>query len=122
MTRARALATLVASAVTGYVVGELAAHARRVTSGADSLAQDVERFGMEQAALRRVATLVARAAAPEEVFAAVTAEVGRLLGTEYASSGTSRTARRRGSARGPELRSLSLSPSVLGSRSGGGTC
>jgi GAF domain-containing protein/ketosteroid isomerase-like protein len=33
----------------------------------------------EQAALRRVATLVARVAAPEEVFAAVTAEVGRLL-------------------------------------------
>ncbi len=33
----------------------------------------------EQAALRRVATLVARAAPPEEVFAAVTAEVGRLL-------------------------------------------
>ncbi|WP_433286238.1 GAF domain-containing sensor histidine kinase [Pseudonocardia sp. CA-142604] len=86
MTRARALAMLVASAVTGYVVGELAAPARRVTRGADSLAQDVERFGMEQAALRRVATLVARAAAPEEVFAAVTAEVGRLLGTEYASS------------------------------------
>ena len=33
----------------------------------------------EQAALRRVATLVARAAAPEEVFAAVAAEVGRVL-------------------------------------------
>jgi signal transduction histidine kinase/putative methionine-R-sulfoxide reductase with GAF domain len=33
----------------------------------------------EQAALRRVATLVARASAPEEVFAAVTAEVGRVL-------------------------------------------
>jgi signal transduction histidine kinase len=33
----------------------------------------------EQAALRRVATLVARAAPPEEVFAAVTAEVGRVL-------------------------------------------
>jgi signal transduction histidine kinase len=33
----------------------------------------------EQAALRRVATLVARAAPPGEVFAAVTAEAGRLL-------------------------------------------
>src|SRR4051794_4739644 len=33
----------------------------------------------EQAALRRVATLVARGAPPEQVFAAVTAEVGRLL-------------------------------------------
>jgi signal transduction histidine kinase len=37
----------------------------------------------EQAALRRVATLVARAAAPEEVFAAVTEEAGRLLGANY---------------------------------------
>jgi GAF domain-containing protein len=38
----------------------------------------------EQAALRRVATLVARGTAPEEVFAAVTEEAGRLLGTELA--------------------------------------
>jgi signal transduction histidine kinase len=37
------------------------------------------RIADEQAALRRVATLVARAAPPEEVIAAVTAEVGRLL-------------------------------------------
>ncbi|HEY3800395.1 MAG TPA: GAF domain-containing protein [Caulobacteraceae bacterium] len=36
-------------------------------------------FAEEQGALRRVATLVARAAAPEEVFAAVAAEAGRLL-------------------------------------------
>jgi signal transduction histidine kinase len=36
----------------------------------------------EQAALRRVATLVARAAPPEEVFASVTAEVGRLLSAD----------------------------------------
>jgi GAF domain-containing protein len=39
-------------------------------------------FAEEQAALRRVATLVARAAAPEEVFAAVTDEVGRVLSGE----------------------------------------
>ncbi|HTX82811.1 MAG TPA: GAF domain-containing protein [Streptosporangiaceae bacterium] len=37
----------------------------------------------EQAALRRVATLVARAAPPEEVFAAVTEEAGRLVGADY---------------------------------------
>jgi GAF domain-containing protein len=37
----------------------------------------------EQAALRWVATLVARAAAPEEVFAAVTEEAGRLLGAHH---------------------------------------
>ena len=36
-------------------------------------------FAEEQGALRRVPTLVARAAAPEEVFAAVAAEAGRLL-------------------------------------------
>jgi signal transduction histidine kinase len=36
----------------------------------------------EQAALRRVATLVARAVTPTEVFAAVTAEVGRILGAD----------------------------------------
>jgi imidazolonepropionase-like amidohydrolase len=34
--------------------------------------------------LRRVATLVARGAPPEEVFAAVTAEAGRLLGAHLA--------------------------------------
>lgn len=39
----------------------------------------------EQAALRRVATLVARAAAPEEVFAAVAMETGRLLGADHAT-------------------------------------
>jgi signal transduction histidine kinase len=41
----------------------------------------------EQAALRRVATLVARGMPPEEVFAAVTEEAGRLLGASYASMG-----------------------------------
>jgi signal transduction histidine kinase len=42
------------------------------------------RLAEEQAALRRVATLVARGAAPEEVFAAVTEEVGRLLPVDIA--------------------------------------
>ena len=40
---------------------------------------DLRGTAEEQAALRRVATLVARAAPPGEVFAAVTAEAGRLL-------------------------------------------
>jgi signal transduction histidine kinase len=39
----------------------------------------------EQAALRRVATLVARAAPPEKVFAAITAEAGQLLGARQAT-------------------------------------
>ncbi len=44
---------------------------------------DFRRIADEQAALRRVATLVARAAPPPQVFTAVTAEVGQLLGTDY---------------------------------------
>jgi signal transduction histidine kinase len=39
----------------------------------------------EHAALRRVATLVARAPSPSEVFAAVTREVGMLLGAQRAT-------------------------------------
>ena len=42
------------------------------------------RIAGEQAALRRVATLVARAAPPQEVFAAVAEEVGRLLAADFA--------------------------------------
>src|SRR5262249_56294509 len=44
-----------------------------------------DRIAGEQAALRRVATLVARGAPPEEIFAAVTEEAGRLLGADYGS-------------------------------------
>jgi GAF domain-containing protein len=40
-------------------------------------------FAEEQAALRRVATLVAHAVPPEETFAAVAEEVGRLLTVDY---------------------------------------
>jgi GAF domain-containing protein len=42
-----------------------------------------DRITGEQAALRRVATLAAAAAAPEQLFAAVTEEAGRLLGADY---------------------------------------
>jgi signal transduction histidine kinase len=42
-----------------------------------------DRIADEQAALRRVATLVARAVPPEEVFAAVAAEVGHLLEADF---------------------------------------
>ena len=44
-------------------------------------------FADEQAALRRVATLVARAAPPEEVFTAVTEESARLLDADHARMG-----------------------------------
>ena len=43
---------------------------------------EYRRVADEQAALRRVATLVASGARPSEVFAAATDEVGRLLGTD----------------------------------------
>jgi GAF domain-containing protein len=42
------------------------------------------RLAEEQAALRRVATLVARGVPPQEVFAAVAGEVGRLLAVDFA--------------------------------------
>jgi signal transduction histidine kinase len=48
---------------------------------------ELESFGEEQAALRRVATLVARSAPPPEVLAAVTEEAGRLLGAQHAWMG-----------------------------------
>src|SRR5215472_14432073 len=42
-----------------------------------------DRFKGEQAALRRVATLVARGAPLAQMFDAVTEEAGRLLGADY---------------------------------------
>jgi signal transduction histidine kinase len=56
-------------------------------AGAEALmaTRPSDRIAGEQAALRRVAMLVARAAAPEEVFAAVTEEAGRLLGAHHAT-------------------------------------
>jgi GAF domain-containing protein len=47
--------------------------------------ETLERLVEEQAALRRVATLVARGVRPEEIFAAVSDEVGRLVGTDSAT-------------------------------------
>jgi GAF domain-containing protein len=45
---------------------------------------EIERLAEEQAALRRVATLVAAGATPSEVFSAVVEEVGRQLGVDRA--------------------------------------
>ena len=59
---------------------ELVAMAVANTDGRAALA----RLAQEQAALRRVATLVARATPPQLVFAAVAEEVGRLLGVDFA--------------------------------------
>jgi signal transduction histidine kinase len=58
---------------------ELVATAIANTDGRAALA----RLAQEQAALRRVATLVARATPPEQVFAAVAGEVGGLLEVDF---------------------------------------
>jgi signal transduction histidine kinase len=66
--------------------------------------EQVNALADEQAALRRVATLVARDAPPEEVFDAVAAEVGDLLGatvtvlTRYDGDGSATAIGRWGSA------------------------
>ncbi len=49
--------------------------------------EELTRLGEEQAALRRVATLVAEGAPPAEVFEAVSAEVGRLIPADAAGLG-----------------------------------
>lgn len=78
----RNAAALAVYLVAGVLLGQLALAARRraeVSERARALLAD------EQAALRRVATLVARETSPEEVFAAVTEEVGRLLSIDIAT-------------------------------------
>jgi signal transduction histidine kinase len=64
---------LVAFLVTAIVVGELAARARRA-------AQASARLSAEQAALRRVATLIARGVPPADVFKAVAEELAKEFG------------------------------------------
>jgi signal transduction histidine kinase len=64
------------------LLGELAVRARRNAVLSERARSEL---ADEQAALRRVATLVARETAPEDVFAAVTQEVGRLLRVDIAT-------------------------------------
>ena len=74
------------SAVTpGDVVALIAFVAVGVSVGL--LVDSLRRVAEEQAALRRVATLVARAAPQDQVFAAVAEEVGRLLGVDLTAMG-----------------------------------
>jgi signal transduction histidine kinase len=53
--------------------------------GNSEVREELTRLAEEQAALRRVATLVAHAASPAEVFKAVSAEVGRLIPADAAA-------------------------------------
>jgi K+-sensing histidine kinase KdpD len=73
---------LTAYLVIGVLLGQLAARARR-RADASELARGT--LVEEQAALRRVATLVAREPSPAEVFATVADEVGRLLRADLTS-------------------------------------
>jgi signal transduction histidine kinase len=54
-----------------------------VGSAVGILIDNLARLASEQAALRRVATLVARPAPPDELFTAVTEEVGELLRVDH---------------------------------------
>ena len=79
---ARNSLALAAYLLMAALLGELAVRARR-----NAIRSEVARVELagEQAALRRVATLVARETPPEQVFASVTDEVGKLLGVEIAT-------------------------------------
>src|SRR5580700_454323 len=64
--------------------GAGAGHAVDGRAGRDPPDQAARQLAEEQAALRRVATLVARGAAPDQVFAAVTEEYARLVPVDAA--------------------------------------
>ena len=68
--------------IAGALLGQLASSARR---RAEASEREVRVLADEQAALRRVATLVAVETPPERVFASVTEEVGRLLHIDIAT-------------------------------------
>ena len=57
----------------------------RDLSDAKRAADDLRKLAGEQAALRRLAMLVARHPSPDEVFTAVTEEVGAVLGADFAA-------------------------------------
>jgi signal transduction histidine kinase len=61
-------------------IGDLERSFNTMGSSLEASREELHLLADEQAALRRVATLVARAGAPTEVFDAVTVEVSRLLG------------------------------------------
>ena len=75
------LANLVALLAVGVLVGELAAHAGRRAEVSELARSEL---ADEQAALRRVATLVAEGVAAPQLLAAVAKEAGTLLGVDGA--------------------------------------
>lgn len=63
-------------------VGSLERSFNNMTDSLRTSRDELRRVAKEQAALRRVATLVARGVSPPEVFSAVAGETGRLLDAE----------------------------------------
>ena len=63
-------------------VGSLERSFNNMTDSLEASRDELRRVADEQAALRRVATLVARGVSPPEVFSAVAGETGRLLDAE----------------------------------------
>jgi signal transduction histidine kinase len=74
---ARDVVALIVFLITAIVVGRLASRMRRAVTASARMTE-------EQAALRRIATLVARSAPPAAVFEAVVREVGLLCGADLA--------------------------------------
>lgn len=66
-------------------VGSLERSFNRMTGSLKTSRDELRRIAEEQAALGRVATLVARGVPPPEVFGAVAAETGRALGPDTAA-------------------------------------
>jgi signal transduction histidine kinase len=75
------LGYLLAYIATGVLIGELTAHAGRRADTSESARDELDE---EQAALRRVATLVARGEPPKAVFAVVAEEAGAMLNVDGA--------------------------------------
>jgi PAS domain S-box-containing protein len=70
-----------------YAVGRDVTERRRAEADLRTAEEQTAALAEQQAALRRVATLVAHSTPPEQLFAAVTAEVGQLLPVGSAAMG-----------------------------------
>jgi signal transduction histidine kinase len=64
-------------------IGLLESRFNAMAGSLEASRDELRQFAEEQGALRRVATLVARGVAPSEVFAAVAAEVGRVVKADH---------------------------------------